>query len=177
MADNVVIDFGVGGDKIAADDISGVKYVRVKPITGADGVNDGDVESTNPMPTVYRAATTDTVTAKIATDAIQNGATALTVKYKPFNISASGANEVVAAVASKKIRVLAMTYESQDSAQYKWTDGSLGTDLSGLLESNVTATNVHFCPIGWFETTAGNGLFITQSGATNIHGQVVYVEV
>jgi|10_taG_2_1085330.scaffolds.fasta_scaffold61205_2 hypothetical protein len=35
----------------AADDISSVHYQRVKLTVGADGVNDGDVSSTNPMPT------------------------------------------------------------------------------------------------------------------------------
>jgi hypothetical protein len=35
---------------IAADDISGVHYQRVKMILGANGTNDGDVASGNPMP-------------------------------------------------------------------------------------------------------------------------------
>ncbi|HUU45666.1 MAG TPA: hypothetical protein VM118_08020 [Acidobacteriota bacterium] len=35
---------------IASDDISSVKYQRIKLIHGADGVNDGDVSSANPLP-------------------------------------------------------------------------------------------------------------------------------
>ena len=50
MADNVQLNLGTGGDSLGADDISGVKYQRVKMIHGADGVNDGDVSSANPMP-------------------------------------------------------------------------------------------------------------------------------
>ena len=42
---------GGPGDTIATDDIAGVKYQRVKLITGADGVNDGDVSALNPFPT------------------------------------------------------------------------------------------------------------------------------
>lgn len=51
MADNVAITAG-SGTTIAADDIgAGLLAQRVKIIVGADGVNDGDVSSANPMPT------------------------------------------------------------------------------------------------------------------------------
>lgn len=50
MADNTQLNTGTGGDVIATDDISGVKYQRVKIVLGADGVNNGDVSSTNAMP-------------------------------------------------------------------------------------------------------------------------------
>lgn len=51
MADNVVLSTAVGtGDTVAADDIGGVKYARSKIVIGADGTNDGDVSSANPMP-------------------------------------------------------------------------------------------------------------------------------
>jgi len=49
MAENVNITPGTG-DVVAADDISNVKYQRVKMVLGADGVNDGDVASGNPLP-------------------------------------------------------------------------------------------------------------------------------
>lgn len=50
MADNTILNTGTGGDVIATDDISGVKYQRVKIVLGADGVNGGDVSSSNAMP-------------------------------------------------------------------------------------------------------------------------------
>ena len=50
MADNTELPSGSGGDTIATDDISGVKYPRSKLTLGADGVNDGDVSGSNPMP-------------------------------------------------------------------------------------------------------------------------------
>lgn len=49
MAENVAITPG-SGDVVGADDILSVKYQRVKVIIGADGVNDGDVASGNPLP-------------------------------------------------------------------------------------------------------------------------------
>jgi hypothetical protein len=50
MADNTTLNTGTGGDVIATDDVSGVKYPRSKVTLGADGANDGDVSATNPMP-------------------------------------------------------------------------------------------------------------------------------
>ena len=50
MADNVVADAGAGGATFAADDILGVHFPRTKITIGADGTNDGDVSSANPLP-------------------------------------------------------------------------------------------------------------------------------
>lgn len=58
MADNTTLNTGSGGDTVAADDISGVKYQRVKLIHGADGVNAGDVSSANGLPVEMMTAGT-----------------------------------------------------------------------------------------------------------------------
>ena len=50
MADNTALNSMTGGDTIGADEVSGVKYQRVKLIEGADGANDGDISSANPLP-------------------------------------------------------------------------------------------------------------------------------
>ena len=50
MADNTTLNLGTGGDVIASDDISGVKFQRVKLVHGSDGVNSGDVSSVNGLP-------------------------------------------------------------------------------------------------------------------------------
>jgi len=76
MADNVGYTPGAGAS-IAADDISGVLYQRMKVTLGADGVNGGDLSSSNPMPvtsgislpawdymSLSSGATTDTYTFK-----------------------------------------------------------------------------------------------------------------
>lgn len=49
MADNVNITEG-SGKTIAGDDIAGIIYQRIKLTLGADGVNDGDVSSSNKLP-------------------------------------------------------------------------------------------------------------------------------
>lgn len=50
MADNTTLNTGSGGDTLATDDIGGVKFPRSKIVIGADGTNDGDVSSANPLP-------------------------------------------------------------------------------------------------------------------------------
>lgn len=53
MADNTTLPVPTtSGDVIAADDIGGVKFQRVKVTLGADGANDRDVSSANPIPIV-----------------------------------------------------------------------------------------------------------------------------
>jgi len=58
MADDVTLP-GTG-DVIAADEISAKKYQRIKLTLGADGVNDGDVASANPLPVASAAYETRT---------------------------------------------------------------------------------------------------------------------
>lgn len=65
MADNVTADAGAGGATFAADDIGGVHFPRTKIVIGADGVNDGDIASGNPLPVT--AAVTAVVTGTAAT--------------------------------------------------------------------------------------------------------------
>jgi len=56
MADSVVLDAMTGGDTIAADDVGGAKYQRIKLVHGADGVNAGDVATSNGLPVQVVAA-------------------------------------------------------------------------------------------------------------------------
>lgn len=64
MADNVTFTPGSGGT-LATDDIAGVQYPRTKLTIGADGVNDGDVSASNPLPgRMYVTDGTDTGTLK-----------------------------------------------------------------------------------------------------------------
>ena len=60
MADNVAITPGSGATA-AADDISGVLFQRVKITVGADGTNDGDVATGNPMPVSMPLAVSATI--------------------------------------------------------------------------------------------------------------------
>lgn len=54
MADNTTLNPGTLGDVIATDDISGVKFQRVKLVHGADGINAGDVSDSNGLPVLVQ---------------------------------------------------------------------------------------------------------------------------
>lgn len=58
MADNVTANAGAGGATFAADDIAGVHFPRTKIAIGADGANDGDVSSANPLPVTQTGVAT-----------------------------------------------------------------------------------------------------------------------
>lgn len=71
MADNIDVTPGVG-KTVAADEIAGALHQRVKITVGADGTNDGDVSSANPLPITDSAneallTTIDADTSSIAT--------------------------------------------------------------------------------------------------------------
>lgn len=128
------------------------------------------------------AATTDTVTAKLATDAIQNGTTALTPKFAFANVAASTTDSsIVAAVASKKIRVLSAIMQCGATATnitFNSKPAGAGTAISMLFANAANGGEVlSFTPIGWFETTSGQGLTVTTGAGSTTGVQVVYVEV
>ena len=126
-----------------------------------------------------RAATTDTITAKLATDAIQNGTTALTPKFATIAAASSGNNTIVAAVTSKKIRVLGWNMVANGAVNAKWQSGAGGTDLTGLYYCAAAGggISVPFNPVGWFETGSNTLLNLNLSGAVAVGGCLVYVEV
>lgn len=64
MADNVTLNAGSGGDTIAADEISGAKYQRIKLVHGPDGTNEGDVSTVNPLPVAFSGYLQDSAAAQ-----------------------------------------------------------------------------------------------------------------
>ena len=59
MADNFVANAGSGGSTFASDDISSIQYPRMKLVHGADGTNDGDISTANPLPVRVLPVTAD----------------------------------------------------------------------------------------------------------------------
>src|SRR5687767_6578816 len=58
MADNTQLNVTTSaGNTIATDDIGGIHFQRVKLIHGADGTNDGDVATGNPLPVTANIGT------------------------------------------------------------------------------------------------------------------------
>lgn len=68
MADNTTLNTGSGGDVIATDDISGVKYQRVKVNYGTDGfATDVDYATPLPVDATARSSATGTITTSTST--------------------------------------------------------------------------------------------------------------
>lgn len=116
---------------------------------------------------------------RIATDLVANGTATLTPKFAVIAASASGNNTIVAAVTSKKIRVLAYNFIGNGAVNAKFKTAAAGADLTGL--KYIAAAGGGICapfnPLGWFETVAGDLLNLNLSAAVAVGGELVYVEV
>lgn len=112
------------------------------------------------------------------TSQIFNGTTALTPKFATIVASASGATTIVAAVTSKKIRVIAMQLVANAAVNVKWQSHVTPTDKTGLAYLAANGGYVlPYNPVGWFETIAGEALDINLSGAVAVGGSLTYIEV
>lgn len=115
------------------------------------------------------------------TSRVVNGTsgTVLTPKFAAIAASSSGANTVVSAVTSKKIRVLAAKLVANAAVNAKWQSHDTPTDLTGLSYFGAQGDGevLPFNPVGWFETVAGEALDINLSGAVAVGGHITYVEV
>lgn len=167
MADNFVANAGSGGSTFAADDISSVLHPRVKVEWGADGsANDTAVAA--PLP----------VQASVESNQMTAGGTVVTPKFAAIAASSSGNNTLIAAVASKKIRVLAVAFMANGTVNAKFQSGAGGTDLSGLFYMVAnTGAALPYNPAGWFETGSNTLLNLNLSAAIAVGGCITYIEV
>lgn len=153
-------------------DLDAVK-TAVQGATPAGTNNIGDVDvATQPA----RVATTDTITAKLATDRIMDGTTAITPVSAIIDAATSGDNTLLAAQgAGNAIRVFSLYLVAAGTTTVRFESGAGGTALSGQM--NLVA-NVGFVlpfnPLGWF-TTADNALLnLELSAAVSVDGGFVY---
>lgn len=88
--------------------------------------------------------------------------------------STSGNTQVVAAVASKIIRVLSYNYTCNGTVNVKFQSNT--TDKSGL--GYFVANTGKVCnwnPDGWFQTNSGEALNINLSGNVAVGGELTYI--
>lgn len=108
------------------------------------------------------------------------------VRYVTFlssvlNSGALAFQDIVAAVAGKKLRVLALSLSTNNVAPavYQWRSG-VTTVISRWTNNNtVSPVCWKFSPVGHFETAAGEALRLQTltAGDTIVFGTIVYVEV
>jgi hypothetical protein len=117
------------------------------------------------------------VAASHSTDELRAGTTSYTPKFAVISASTSGDNTVVSLVSSKKIRVLRLTVVASAAVNVKFRS-STTTDKTGLhyLAANGGWVEA-FCPVGIFETAAGEALTINLSGNVAVGGSLTYIEV
>ena len=138
MADNVPITPGAGAP-VATDEIAGTHFQRVKVIHGVDGVNDGDVAKTNPLPTRTGVALTRDF------------------QVASINVSAAGFTAVVAADGSKTVKVLGWAFKVGAGVAVKLRNDVAGVDLTPpMLYANAGD--------GWVQDIIGQPYFVTAAG-------------
>lgn len=100
-------------------------------------------------------------------------------KFAAVDAATSGDNTLVAAVAGKKIRVLAAVLVMTGTAvTIRFESGAGGAALTGqMTPSQGNVITLPFNPAGWFETAAGSLLNLELGGAQSVDGCLVYCEV
>ena len=103
-----------------------------------------------------------------------NGATDEAVLFASFSNASAADNEVVAANATKKIRVLSYTINAAGGAQtITWKTAT--TALSGAMDVVDNGTIHAACLHGLMETVANEALNLANSAATLTAGHITYV--
>ncbi len=100
-----------------------------------------------------------------------------TVKRASIQVASSGANAIVAAVASRRIRVLQYLINAAGAVNAKWQ--SAANDKTGLHYMGAAGDGAApgYCPVGMFETNVNEALNLNLSAAVAVGGWVIYVEV
>jgi hypothetical protein len=134
MADNTVLNSGSGGDTMATDDILGIKYPRSKIVIGVDGVNNGDVSASNPMPVTAASFPLPTGASTLAEQQSQTTSLQL-IDDLVF------AEDAAHVSGDKGVQMLSVRKDT--AAATAGTDGDyqpLITDSTGRLHANVSNT-------------------------------------
>lgn len=100
-------------------------------------------------------------------------------QYADIEAATAGDNTLVAAVAGKKIRVLAAVLVASGGANTaRFETDAAGTALTGQMD--IAADGQLVLPLngfGWFETVAGELLNLELGAATAVAGCLVYEEI
>lgn len=179
MADNTTLNTGTGGDVIATDDIAGVKYQRVKIVQGADGVNDGDVSSSNPLPidgtvTVGNVVSISDNASSITVDGTVTASQAAATAYRVVISDGTSDVPIDAAHADGETntenhidvgaKLLVFNGSSWDRQRGNATDGilvNLGTNNDVTITGSVTVAQATAASLN--ATVVGTGTFAVQA--------------
>jgi hypothetical protein len=99
--------------------------------------------------------------------------------YAAVDVAAAGDNTLVAAVAGKRIRVLALHLTASGGANtIRLESAASGTALTGQMDLAADGQlNLPYNPAGWCQTVAAELLNLELSAATSVDGAITYVTV
>jgi len=150
---------------------------------------------------VYALATTAVISGDVIVDAVaidqatpgdtnrvvseQSGTvwiddTEYTVKRGIISESASGQNNILAAVASKSIRVLSYNFVVADDVVVTFYSDGAGTPVAISGAKTFSANGGMVAPRnvdGWFQTGSGKTFDVNLSAAVLVGGEFTYIEV
>ena len=158
MPDNTILNTGAGGDTIASDDIGGVKFQRVKIVEGADGINDGDVSASNPLP--VEIIGTPTVTANAGTGTLAVSGPLTDAQLRATAVPISGTVTASGPLTDTQLRATAVPISGTVTA-------NAGT---GTLATNVAAATA--ATLANVASSASNGTLLASN--TSRRGAMVH---
>jgi hypothetical protein len=168
-------------DAVFTDDVTTFTAGTTKGFLTGGVVDDDSTDAADEGDAVIFRATKErklrTVGA-IDSAAMQSGNDQVIPKFAAISATSSGDNTIVAAVGSKKIRVLSLFFTANGTVTTRFESAASGTALTGQSDFIVnTGMVLPFNPTGWFETIAGELLNLELSGAVEVAGGLSYIEV
>lgn len=157
--------------------------LRATPVAVDGPLTDAELRATpvpvsGPVTDTELRATPVRTAASPESSSIYSGTTAMTPKFAIIDHNTNGDNTLVAAVASRKIRVLALMMISGGTVNARFESGASGTALSGQMQLTAqSGFTLPFNPAGWFETASGSLLNLELSAGVSVDGMLTYVEV
>ena len=189
MVDNVAITPGAGAT-VAADDVGGVLYQRVKLALGGDGsaadANSGTGTASGSLRVVVASDSPDMAKLDSIISALTAQATSIahfaldaTLDYSKVidNSSASGERDLVAATAAQTIRVYRMIISAAGATTVELRDGAAGASLM-TLEFPAAGAYVLSSENGrpWTVSTTNTKLVRNSTNAVKVVMTVWYVK-
>jgi hypothetical protein len=122
------------------------------------------------------AAAPDTIRVSMQSMVYAEGTEALTVAFAVISCAAIADNQIVAANATRKIRVLAYHLHSTSANILTWKSATTAKSGAMALPANGQL-QPSYCPFGLFETAVNQALNLACSAATQVSGAITYVLV
>jgi hypothetical protein len=99
-------------------------------------------------------------------------------QFAAVNVSTSGGNILIPAVAGKRLRVVNGLVMSAGVVTVTFKSGVGGTAITGELQLTAqTGFIAPFCPVGHFQTGVGQPLVLELNDAISVDGWLTYIEV